>query len=149
MGLAAIGQRRPRGALGSLQTASAPKSKFPLPGSYTVSIATAESFSAAIRSADRIRGDAVGQPACSSSNQLLLGGFSSGPSGTGVFQVANGGLVSRSTTTAFVWSGSTLSVDSTSAVDIGTSDIYVPANVNIDAGSTLAGNGLISATVAQ
>ncbi len=46
---------------------------------------------------------------------------------------------------AFLWSGSTLSVDSSSAVDIGTSGSFDAGDVLIESGHTLVGNGLISA----
>jgi T5SS/PEP-CTERM-associated repeat protein len=46
-----------------------------------------------------------------------------------------------------VWSGSTLSVDPTSSIDIGTSGSVVAGDVVIDNGHSLAGSGLISASV--
>jgi T5SS/PEP-CTERM-associated repeat protein len=48
---------------------------------------------------------------------------------------------------AFLWSGSTLSVDSSSAVDIGTPGSFDAGDVLIESGHTLTGNGLINAGV--
>ncbi|HET6306907.1 MAG TPA: Hint domain-containing protein [Rhodopila sp.] len=46
-----------------------------------------------------------------------------------------------------VWQGSTLSVDSQSGIDVGTSGSYVAGAINVEAGQSLAGNGLIAASV--
>jgi T5SS/PEP-CTERM-associated repeat protein len=78
---------------------------------------------------------------------LSIGGSLTAPlPGKGTVSVATSGEILVSDALA-VWSGSTLSVDAASSVDVGTSGLVVPGNVVIDNGHSLVGDGLIAASV--
>jgi T5SS/PEP-CTERM-associated repeat protein len=78
---------------------------------------------------------------------LFIGGTGAGPGGAGA-----AGLVTLQTGgtldvggNAFVWAGSTLGVDGSSGVDIGTSGRFVAGGVVVEAGHSLVGGGTIAA----
>ena len=78
---------------------------------------------------------------------LDLGGSGNGPEGgTGTVVVASGGSI-EADANLFIWAGSTLSVDASSGVDVGTSGTYVAGAVNVESGHTLVGDGTIEAAV--
>ena len=78
---------------------------------------------------------------------ISIGGTRLGPGGgSGTVVVANGGSIEDGARLA-VWSGSTLSVDAASGIDVGTSGSFVAGAVAIDTGESLIGAGLVQASV--
>jgi T5SS/PEP-CTERM-associated repeat protein len=78
---------------------------------------------------------------------LSIGGSLTAPQpGQGSVSVTAGALAQISDAIA-VWSGSTLSVDATSSVDIGTSGLGIAGDILIENGHSLVGAGLIAAPV--
>lgn len=79
---------------------------------------------------------------------LALGGSAILPTGGKGTVALSGTSTLNVTNNAVVWSGSTLSVDATSAIDIGgTND--TGGTIGIEAGHTLMGSGLVSGPVAN
>jgi T5SS/PEP-CTERM-associated repeat protein len=80
-------------------------------------------------------------------SDLSLGGSTTAPlGGNGTLALTGTGDL-QATTAVQVWSGSTLSADATSAIDVGTSGSFTGGTMLIESGRTLLGNGLISAGV--
>ncbi|HVC59617.1 MAG TPA: Hint domain-containing protein [Acetobacteraceae bacterium] len=78
---------------------------------------------------------------------LDLGGSGNGPEGgTGTVAVSGGGNI-EADTGLFIWAGSTLSVDASSGIDLGTSGTYAAGAIDIESGHALIGAGLIEAAV--
>jgi T5SS/PEP-CTERM-associated repeat protein len=78
---------------------------------------------------------------------LSIGGSLAAPlPGKGTITVTTGGEILVSDALA-VWSGSTLSVDVNSSVDVGTSETFVAGNLVVENGHSLVGDGLIAASV--
>ena len=78
---------------------------------------------------------------------LQLGGSPLVPlGGRGTLSVSGTSDVTATAAVA-VWSGSTLSVDASSAVDIGTAGTFVTGEILVQSGHTLYGDGLIAAAV--
>lgn len=86
-------------------------------------------------------------------NGLFVGGTGAGPVAGASGLVKLGALGGPSggtldvTGNAYVWAGSTLSVDSSSGVDIGTSGTFATGAVVVEAGHGLTGDGKIAAAV--
>jgi T5SS/PEP-CTERM-associated repeat protein len=78
---------------------------------------------------------------------LSIGGTLTAPlPGKGTISATAGGDILISDALA-VWSGSTLSVDANSSVDVGTSGTFAAGNIDIESGHTLQGDGLVQASV--
>ena len=78
---------------------------------------------------------------------IALGGSISGPvSGHGTVEVIGSGSI-EATNIVAVWAGSTLSVDSTSSLVIGTSGSAPAGEIEIENGHTLLGSGLVNAAI--
>ena len=79
---------------------------------------------------------------------LGVGGTATQPQGnaTNRASVATGAEIAIAGGLA-VWAGSTLSVDSTSGIDIGSSGVYVTGAINLENGHTILGSGVIAAPV--
>ncbi|HEY2618913.1 MAG TPA: Hint domain-containing protein [Acetobacteraceae bacterium] len=78
---------------------------------------------------------------------LSIGGSLAAPlPGRGTISATAGGNILISDAMA-VWSGSTLSVDANSSVDVGTSGIFDAGNIVVENGHSLAGDGLLAASV--
>jgi collagen type I/II/III/V/XI/XXIV/XXVII alpha len=78
-----------------------------------------------------------------------LGGNSQGSQGgSGQLFVDTGGRIEQGQSTALaLWSGSTVSVDSTSAIDVGNSGTFIDGSIHVDSGSGLRGDGSVAASV--
>ncbi len=85
-------------------------------------------------------------------NNLDLGGAGSttgGPAplgGAGAVAVTTGGKIDVGEN-LYVFAGSTVSVDGTSGIDVGTSDSFIAGAINLENGHSILGNGLIAAPV--
>src|SRR5215475_12637440 len=89
-------------------------------------------------------GDALVTAATVTVADLALGGLLSGPlTGNGTVAVANNAAILVSDAIA-VWSGSTLSVDATSFVDIGTAGTAPAGSIAVENGHTLLGDGVVA-----
>ena len=81
-----------------------------------------------------------------SGNNLAVGGFGSGPmGGGGTVSVTNGGQITVGRN-LIVWQGSTVSVDGTSAIVLGSGSV-VAGEIQIGATTEAFGDGLIDASV--
>lgn len=79
---------------------------------------------------------------------LALGGSAAGPLGTGSNRgLLTGGADLTDSGNLAVWAGSTLSLDATSAIDVGVSGAFIGGAVNLESGHTLIGAGIIAAAV--
>jgi T5SS/PEP-CTERM-associated repeat protein len=82
-----------------------------------------------------------------STGNLDLGGDETGPQGgTGTVAVSTGGSIEVDAG-LFVWTGSTLSVDANSGVDVGTNGAFIAGAVNVEIGHFIFGDGMIDAAV--
>jgi T5SS/PEP-CTERM-associated repeat protein len=80
-------------------------------------------------------------------NNLDLGGNGSSPGGgEGTVSVTDGGDI-EADGGMFIWSRSTILVDASSGVDIGTSGSFVAGAISIESGHTLLGAGVIDSAV--
>ncbi len=79
---------------------------------------------------------------------LDLGGYQSGPlSNTqGTVLVQGGGSI-EAAGNVVVWSGSMLTVDGSSGIDIGTLGLFAPGDIMVESGHSLIGNGFVNAAV--
>lgn len=78
---------------------------------------------------------------------ITLGGSLGGPSGGTGFISLTGTTKAQALGQMAIWTGSTLTVDATSGIDIGPSGTYVAGAVLIESGHTLLGAGLINGNV--
>ncbi len=79
---------------------------------------------------------------------LNLGGYQAGPlSNTQGTVVVQGGGSIQASGNAVVWSGSTLTVDGASGIDIGTLGLFAPGDIMVESGHSLIGNGFVNAAV--
>ena len=76
---------------------------------------------------------------------LGLGGGIASAGGTGTLAVTGGGKVE--TGQLYIWQGSSITVDSSSAIDVGSSGNFVAGAIDIESGHTLAGNGIITTPI--
>ena len=82
-----------------------------------------------------------------SADNFDLGGSASGPIGTAAGVMAVSGSSTAEAHSLYIWSGSTISVDSTSGVDLGTSGTFTAGAIAIEANRVLFGEGLVLAAV--
>ena len=89
-----------------------------------------------------IQGETISVPS------LSMGGSATAPLGSAKNQTALTSAADLAVTGALaIWQGSTLSVDNTSGIDVGSSNSYVAGAINLESGHTITGNGLIAAAV--
>ncbi len=78
---------------------------------------------------------------------LIAGGSASAAAGgAGLVAVTSGGTI-RANAGLVVYQGSTVSVDATSGIDLGTSGSTVAGAINVEAGQSLVGDGVVNASV--
>ena len=83
-----------------------------------------------------------------STGNLSLGGSPSAPLGNQNNLASATSSTDLAVTGALaIWHGSTLSLDATSAIDVGPSSSFVAGSINLESGHTIAGNGLIAAPI--
>ena len=80
-------------------------------------------------------------------DNLDIGGTGSGPITTATGTVSLSGSSTMEVLNTYIWSGSTISVDATSSIDMGASGTYVAGAVDVEAGQVLFGEGLLAATI--
>ncbi|MBS0641893.1 MAG: hypothetical protein JSS43_18675, partial [Proteobacteria bacterium] len=76
-----------------------------------------------------------------------LGGQNTGPNGGAGFVSLTGGSRGNVAYSIYIWQGSTLSVDQTSGIDVGSSGSLTAGAVLIEAGHSLIGGGRVAASV--
>jgi T5SS/PEP-CTERM-associated repeat protein len=83
-----------------------------------------------------------------STSNLSLGGSPTAPMGNAADLVSLSGSADIAVTGALaLWAGSTVSLDTTSAIDVGTSGSFNAGTINLESGHTITGSGLIVAPI--